>query len=403
LKRFRLKSAFHPAILISIFAMAIIAATLLFEVESLRSALLRVNHTDQVLSANSELLKLNLDMESGLRGFQYTGNPEFLQSYTEAGQIIPAKFDDAARLLVKPSQKNQLATMRRDFEDWQRLAASAIAARKFNVAAHVEATPQVRYRETLKRKLAMDHIRAEHQDFADGELALLGERQRGVRTRSFLLVISCFLFVIAGGGGLGLFVKRNLEKAALQKSLQLRVGALANMAAELAHEINNPLAIVFAEACTLAAADPSPHAPASASEVHRVAEAIIQASGRAITSSAHSKASPAKTDPSPPPSPPSPSSSITASTAPKPASSATTSNSASTSTPASRSSSAAKPKSPRSSPTSWTTPSPPSSTPEPASAGSPSPPPANATKSGSTSPTAPHPPAFPPSPIPRPR
>ena len=40
-----------------------------------------VEHTDQVLNRASEIYKLSLDMETGMRGFLLSGNEEYLEPY----------------------------------------------------------------------------------------------------------------------------------------------------------------------------------------------------------------------------------------------------------------------------------------------------------------------------------
>jgi len=90
---------------------ATLGLTLLFQIQLLRTALSGVDHTHQVISSEQELLKLNVDMETGLRGFQYTGNPEFLQPYTEAAKIVDSKFAALDRLSPKtPPSELRLQT-----------------------------------------------------------------------------------------------------------------------------------------------------------------------------------------------------------------------------------------------------------------------------------------------------
>ena len=62
-------------------AIVILAVALAFQVTALKTAHQAVDQTNQAISADRELLKLTVDMETGLRGFQYTGRTEFLQPY----------------------------------------------------------------------------------------------------------------------------------------------------------------------------------------------------------------------------------------------------------------------------------------------------------------------------------
>ena len=54
---------------ILIIAFVLIVAAFGWEVFALRRALLWVDHTDEVISADQELVRLTIDMETGLRGY----------------------------------------------------------------------------------------------------------------------------------------------------------------------------------------------------------------------------------------------------------------------------------------------------------------------------------------------
>src|SRR5271156_1305568 len=87
------KPSLKRATVLQIVALTIFASMLLFVgAEFQRTNLQSVDHAGQVIGASRELVKLTLDMETGLRGFQLTGQPVFLQHYYEASQVIDAKF-----------------------------------------------------------------------------------------------------------------------------------------------------------------------------------------------------------------------------------------------------------------------------------------------------------------------
>src|SRR5580658_7068395 len=120
----------HAAAAVPIVVLAILSTTVLFQVRFLRAAFQGEDHVDRVIGGERELLKLNIDMETGLRGFQYTGSVEFLQPYREAAQVVDSKFAALDRLVSRdPSQEAQLASIHGSFEQWKVLAASAIARR----------------------------------------------------------------------------------------------------------------------------------------------------------------------------------------------------------------------------------------------------------------------------------
>jgi len=115
------------AVGISIVAIAILMSTLLLQVLIVRSAIQHIDQTQQVIRTERELLQLNVNMETGLRGFQYTGSSEFLQPYREAAPVVDSKFVALDRLVSgSPSQETQLARIRGSFEQWKLMAESAM-------------------------------------------------------------------------------------------------------------------------------------------------------------------------------------------------------------------------------------------------------------------------------------
>ena len=74
------KPSLKRATVLQIVALTIFASMLLFVgAEFQRTTLQFIDHANQVISAERELFRLTLDMETGLRGFQLTGRPVFLQ------------------------------------------------------------------------------------------------------------------------------------------------------------------------------------------------------------------------------------------------------------------------------------------------------------------------------------
>src|SRR5450631_1147438 len=154
------KPSLKRATVLQIVALTIFASMLLFVgAEFQKKTLESVDHASQVIGAGRELFKLTLDMEAGLRGFQFTGNPVFLQPYNEASQVIDAKFVALKKLVAdNPAQLAQLASTRENFNQWRLQAAETIR----HQADAVNDTEEVRYRKMLEGKTAMDTLRAQY-------------------------------------------------------------------------------------------------------------------------------------------------------------------------------------------------------------------------------------------------
>src|SRR5882672_4849363 len=107
------KPSLKRATVLQIVALTLFASMLLFVgAEFQRTTLQSVDHANQVIGTARGLLKLNIDMETGLRGFQLTGKQVFLQPYIEALPVFDARFDALNKLVSEnPSQQAQLANI----------------------------------------------------------------------------------------------------------------------------------------------------------------------------------------------------------------------------------------------------------------------------------------------------
>ena len=125
------KPSLTRATLLRIVAMTMFASILLFEgAEFQRTTLQSVDHASQVIGADRELVKLTNDMESGLRGFLFTGKPIFLEPYNEAADVIDARFVALNKLISdNPAQQAELANIREIFNQWRLRAKEMIRQR----------------------------------------------------------------------------------------------------------------------------------------------------------------------------------------------------------------------------------------------------------------------------------
>ncbi len=77
---------------LQIVLLTLFASILVFgSVDSLRTSLQGVDHADQVIAAERELIKLNVDKETGLRGFQIAGDAVLLRPYKRSSPDYRAK------------------------------------------------------------------------------------------------------------------------------------------------------------------------------------------------------------------------------------------------------------------------------------------------------------------------
>ena len=197
------KALLRHTVVVPVVALAILAAVLLWETQSLYSSMQWVDHTDQVISADWQLLKMVLDMETGLRGYLSTGNSEFLQPYSKAKSSIDSEFDALNQLVSEnPAQQARLATIRSRFDEWQLYANHMIELRRSEQGGN---------QATLQGKHLMDSVRTEDDAFIATEERLRAERVRKAHNTSRLAAIACVLPSMGIAGFLAIFTRRRMR------------------------------------------------------------------------------------------------------------------------------------------------------------------------------------------------
>ncbi len=191
-------------------ALTILSMSILWEARFLSDSVQWVDHTDQVISASEELMKLALDMETGVRGYRNTGRSEFLQPYNEASSVIDSKFDTLNRLVAdNPAQQAQLVDIRRRLAQWRQLAESAIESRLRS--GQIGEVQMDGYADSVQRKQVMDSVRAEHKTFAAAEQRLRNERVRAAKNSSRLATILCVVSSLGIGLVLAAYTRRQMR------------------------------------------------------------------------------------------------------------------------------------------------------------------------------------------------
>jgi len=205
------------AVGISIVAIAILMSTLLLQVLIVRSAIQHIDQTQQVIRTERELLQLNVNMETGLRGFQYTGSSEFLQPYREAAPVVDSKFVALDRLVSgSPSQETQLARIRGSFEQWKLMAESAMAQRDDH---SIQDSEERRVDQMLTAKASMDRIRAQYALLDSDELVLRDHYAAEIR-RGYLFTSGiCVLILFGGAISFAISFRRHRQRSAIQEEL----------------------------------------------------------------------------------------------------------------------------------------------------------------------------------------
>ncbi|GAB1539465.1 hypothetical protein NUACC21_21310 [Scytonema sp. NUACC21] len=177
----------------------------IWQITRLLSAMQWVDHTDRVIAQANRTQKLLLDLETGVRGYQISGEADFLEPYQQANSVINSAFDELGRLVSdNPGQSQRLRQLRAQKIVWNRSISQAITRKQ---RGETETLPALRL-----RKKSMDAIRNQFADFIAIEEYLRDRRSQVVRRNTQRVILSSVILSVAIGSLLAYFIWRQLLK-----------------------------------------------------------------------------------------------------------------------------------------------------------------------------------------------
>lgn len=167
----------------------------------LLSALRSVEHSERVIGNANEVMKLSVDLETGMRGYLLTGDETFLAPYKSGKAKIAVEMTTLLDLVSdSPIQTDRLRRIRALQNQWMEYAEGVIAQRRSNQ----EFLARVRQGEG---KQEFDEIRREFLAFLSMEQRLRQERADTAESRTMLAVV-VFLILSLGSSGLLAYLGR---------------------------------------------------------------------------------------------------------------------------------------------------------------------------------------------------
>jgi PAS domain S-box-containing protein len=202
----KLKSLIRRVIVIPMLVTASFAALLLWESFDLNRALQWVDHTDQVLDQSARLLKLLVDVETGMRGYLATGDQALLQPYLEGTKRFDSEYQALYRLVDDSSpQKQRLEGVRAGYMAWVGYTDKVIALRR---AGRADGAVY----ESLQGKRGMDALREQISEFQAVEAGLRVQRIRTTHRQWALMATSCICLGLGFAVFLALFTRYHIER-----------------------------------------------------------------------------------------------------------------------------------------------------------------------------------------------
>lgn len=191
------------AIALPLILMLALCGILLLQLTHLLSVTRWVDHTNQVIAQANYTQRLLLDMETGIRGYIVTGNPDFLAPYRQSSLLIDPAFNDLGSLISdNPRQIQRLKELRAIYEQWNRSAPSQIARQQRN--------GDYQFSVFNTRKQLMDAMRGQIASFIRTEEVLRDARTDTAQKTTYLTIGSTLGLTVGLGSLLALFTSRQL-------------------------------------------------------------------------------------------------------------------------------------------------------------------------------------------------
>jgi PAS domain S-box-containing protein len=192
--------------LLPVVALLVMAACLYVEIESNARTTTALLQTDSRIARAATVNRLIIDQETGLRGYQTTGDARFLEPYNRAQAALEAQISTLAEMPETTSEQiRDIQDLRESLDTWHTGFANPVIAlvRGGGQANDLELN--------LHGKQLMDNIRGDGLDIIQKAEAqreeLIARRAHGRRE----LIGGLFLGSLVFGVGIGLFTRSRLR------------------------------------------------------------------------------------------------------------------------------------------------------------------------------------------------
>ncbi|MDZ8064546.1 MAG: CHASE3 domain-containing protein [Nostoc sp. DedQUE08] len=191
------------AIALPIILLLSLSGVSIWQINRLLKAMQWVDHTNQVIARANGLQKLLLDLETGVRGYQITSKPEFLEPYQQANSTINNTFDELGDLVSDNPQQNQrLRQIKAEQTVWNISISQAIARKQRGEAEPLSAIKV--------RKQSMDVMRNQITDLIATEEQLRYQRNQTVKETTGRVIFTSIILSLAAGGVLAFYIRRQI-------------------------------------------------------------------------------------------------------------------------------------------------------------------------------------------------
>ncbi|KPV50609.1 hypothetical protein SE17_25915, partial [Kouleothrix aurantiaca] len=198
----------NGAFALPLIALVLLAAVLLWQVNSLLNSTRLVEHSDSVLTDVTEAQSLLIDLETGVRGYLLTGDDDFLTPYTSANSAIDGVLQHLSTMVSdNPEQSARLEQLHPTYLKWRDYGNEVLALRR----SSGDYLSVVRSRQG---KNLMDQMRANLSAFISTEEELRNDRSAAAQQAARVVIWSSIGLALLVGVGLALLTRRQLSALA---------------------------------------------------------------------------------------------------------------------------------------------------------------------------------------------
>jgi signal transduction histidine kinase/CHASE3 domain sensor protein len=196
--------------------MLLLTGVSVWQISRLLAAMRWVEHTDQVIAQANRVERLFSEVESSLRGYLLTVDPELLEPYHQAEGLVESSFETLVNLVAdNPSQGQRLIQIEAQYREWSSYIPSAVAGKQNNEALS---------RASLKkRNQVMVAIRRNMSQFIQAEEQLRNTRSKTVQRTAGTVIGSSVALATIVGAILVYFIWRQIHSVSRIYEHALRV------------------------------------------------------------------------------------------------------------------------------------------------------------------------------------
>ena len=202
LQRFR--TLMRRAVMLPVLGLLVLSGIFILQIYRLQDAMTKVDADDRAMTTVSRFLRHAVDAETGLRGFEVTGDKLFLQPYREA---LPQTADELRELQRELAADTQQAAnvraLQQSFAAWSSFSQQVVQMQAAGSDVQTVAL-------NLEGKRLMDDVRAKVSNIVDRETVIRDSgsmtARRGTRDILIVTILAGLLFGLL----LGLYTRNEL-------------------------------------------------------------------------------------------------------------------------------------------------------------------------------------------------